>query len=104
MPSALADLDIEWFCCDISNFCVAEPQVFYMELVDPDICNAIDANLSADICDSNSFPTKDGICQLRENFEDTLSDFVMDLDALCGYTDEDGNVVESDTQPVCDSW
>ena len=33
-PTSLESLDLEYFCCDVSNECVAEPPVFYMEIVD----------------------------------------------------------------------
>lgn len=44
------------------------------------------------------------LCNSRSQFEDETYDYVMDYDVLCGYTDDLGNVVESETQPVCDSW
>ena len=132
-PDDLTDLDLDWFCCDVSNDCVAEPPVFYMEIVDGyDLCmnlTAIDAasatstTSSSDgttstssssattyaqwICDSSTLlPYKGELCAFRD--DDTLgpilNDFVFAFDALCGWTDEDGTTYESETQPVCDAW
>lgn len=122
-PEDLAVLDLDWFCCDVSNECVAEPPVFYMEIVDGyDLCmnlTAIDAESAASssdgtattyaqwVCDSNTFlPYKGELCAFRD--DDTLgpilNDFVFDFDTLCGWTDDDGTYYESETQPVCDAW
>ena len=98
-PESLYDMGLDWFCCDVSEWCIAEPEVFYMELVYTELCDSY-----ADLC-LNGSPDKDLLCQYRYQFETILDgEYVMDFDALCGYTDEDGNVVESETQPVCDSW
>ena len=91
-------MDLEWFCCDVSEWCIAEPEVFYMELVYPELCEYY-----ADLCVSG-MPDKTLLCQYRDQFEDILFDYVKDFDPLCGYTEEDGTVVKSETQPVCDSW
>ena len=59
-PASLAEFDIDWFCCDISSDCVAEPQVFYTELVDLAVCENENAS---DLCDATTMmPTKDLLC------------------------------------------
>ena len=117
LPTSLEDLDLEWFCCDVSNECVAEPPVYYMEIVDSvSLCanlTAIDASNGGEttyanwICDSSSMlPYAGEICAFRDDdtLGDILNDYVFAFDALCGWTDEDGTVYESETQPVCDAW
>lgn len=37
-PESLIDMELEWFCCDVSEWCIAEPQVSYNELVYPELC------------------------------------------------------------------
>ena len=121
-PADLAALNLEWLCCDLSTQCVAEPPVFYMELVEGyELCmnlTAIDAESAASssdgtgttyanyICDTSTMlPYKGEICAFRDDatLGPILSDYAS-LDNLCGYTDEDGNAVDSRTQPVCDAW
>ena len=98
-------LDLEWLCCEESSFCVSEPEVFYMELVDEDLCIYLSTEAFDLVCDINLLtPTKQTICDNKDQFADEFADYIMDVDVLCGYTEEDGTVVESETQALCDAW
>jgi hypothetical protein len=51
-------------------------------------------------------PYKSEICYFKDDstLGPILSDFVLHFDALCGWTDEDGTVYESETDAVCNAW
>jgi hypothetical protein len=51
-------------------------------------------------------PYKGEICAFIDDADlgPIIADFVTNSDALCGWTDDEGNVYDSETQPICDAW
>jgi len=68
----------------------------------PSFVPAAICDVSSNLC-SNGEPVKGEICALKDQFEE-IQMYVMDLDLLCGYTNDRDEVVESETQLICDSW
>lgn len=101
VPDSLTDLDIPYFCCEVSSQCVAEPKVFYMELVDPDVCTSDIGQL---LCGSAGEPVRGEICALASQYADRIADYVPDVEGLCGYYDESDTFVQYTIHPFCESW
>lgn len=101
VPSDLVELGLDWFCCDVSYFCVPEPVASYNELFgDIDLCAQFPGTCETGTTDLS----KGNICNMVDALKLDLPELSEVFDALCGYTDADGTVVDSFTQPVCDTW
>lgn len=99
-PEDQADTLYDW-CWRQSTYYEAE----YPELVPADFCDqltAYDPTNAQYIC-SNGVPVKAEMC--LSQFMTIVADFVMDIEAICGYYDESGNLIEeSPNDTVCNSW
>jgi len=102
VPSDLVELGLDWFCCDVSYFCVPEPVASYYDIFGGlDLCGMFPGTCATDA----TLPSKDNICNMAETLKLDLPDLSEIFDILCGYTNTtDGTVVDSFTQPLCDTW